>query len=81
MTTAKAKTTSKVTDKAHDAVDKVSDTLGEAEESIRSKAQDAQHKTEDLVKKVTDYVHDNPLTALGLAFAAGMVFSSVNRRR
>ncbi len=74
-------TTEKVSDKAHDAVDKVSDTLNEAEENLRATAQDAQVRGEDMLRKVSDYVQDNPLTSLGLAFAAGMVFSSMNRRR
>lgn len=77
----KSTTTDKVSDKAHEAVDKVSDRLNEAEENIRATTQDAQARTEDVFKKVTDYVHDNPLTSLGLAFAAGMFFSSMNRRR
>ena len=75
------KATDKVADKAHEAVDKASDAVGKAEERIRGSAENAQVRSEDLVRRVTDYVHENPLTSLGLAFAAGVIFSSMNRRR
>jgi ElaB/YqjD/DUF883 family membrane-anchored ribosome-binding protein len=79
-TTSKTTTTEKVSEKAHEAVDKATDALGQAEERLRRTAEGAQSKSDDMIKRVTDYVHENPLTALGLAFAAGMLFSSMNRR-
>jgi len=76
----KTAATDKLADKAHEAVDKASESFGRAEERIRDRTEGAQARSEDLIQKVTDYVHANPLTALGLAFAAGVIFSSMNRR-
>ncbi|MGY6631444.1 MAG: DUF883 family protein [Wenzhouxiangella sp.] len=74
-------TTDKATEKAHEAVDKASEKLGHAEERLRDTAERAHHRTDDMLQRATDYVHENPLTSLGLAFAAGILVSSLNRRR
>lgn len=80
MTKAKSstqQTTDKIADKAHDAVDNAAEKAGRAEERLR----EASEQGQDVITAVTDYVKENPLTALGLAFAAGTIFSSMTRRR
>jgi ElaB/YqjD/DUF883 family membrane-anchored ribosome-binding protein len=82
MATSKGKTeagqtTEKLADKAHDAVDSAAEKVNEAEERIREMAGHGQ----DVMAAVSAYVKENPLTALGLAFAAGTIFSSLSRRR
>jgi len=85
-------TVDQVAEKLHAVVDKAADGLGTAEERLRSEARSAAEKVregkelarsqgEELVGKVTDYVRENPLTALGIAFVAGALFSALNRRR
>jgi len=85
-------TVDQVADKLHDVVDKAAESLGTAEERLRGEAREAAGKVregkefactrgEELVGKVTDYVRENPLTALGIAFVAGSIFSALNRRR
>lgn len=76
----KTETTDKMADKAHEAVDRASGAVGRTEQRIRGSAENTQVRSEDLIRRVTDYVHENPLTSLGLAFAAGVIFSSMNRR-
>lgn len=70
-------TTEKLADKAHDAVDSAAEKVSDAEEKLREVAAQGQ----DVLAAVSNYVKENPLTALGLAFAAGTVFSSLTRRR
>ncbi|TVR93197.1 MAG: hypothetical protein EA418_12315, partial [Wenzhouxiangellaceae bacterium] len=70
-------TTEKIADKAHDAVDSAAEKAARAEERLR----EATAQGNDIVTAVSDYVKENPLTALGLAFAAGTIFSSMTRRR
>ncbi len=80
MTKAKSsshQTTEKVADRAHEAVDSAAEKAGRAEERLR----EATEQGHDVVTAVTEYVKENPLTALGLAFAAGTIFSSMTRRR
>jgi len=72
-----SQTTEKLADKAHDAVDSAAEKATHAEEKMRDVAAQGQ----DVLKAVSSYVKENPLTALGLAFAAGTIFSSLTRRR
>jgi ElaB/YqjD/DUF883 family membrane-anchored ribosome-binding protein len=73
----KGQTTEKMADKAHEAVDSAAEKVNQAEEQLRQAAAQGQ----DVLAAVSDYVKENPLTALGLAFAAGTIFSSMTRRR
>lgn len=84
-------TVDQVAEKVHKAVDKAAASLAVAEERTRKGAAEAvetvregkeyaQTRTEDLLATVTRYVRENPLTALGIAFVAGSIFSSRGRR-
>jgi len=81
-----------VAGKLHEVVDKAAEGLGKTEDRILKEAADTVEKVregkeyarsqgEELLGTVTTYVRDNPLTALGIAFVAGSIFSSLNRRR
>ncbi|MCC5865716.1 MAG: DUF883 family protein [Wenzhouxiangella sp.] len=72
-----ADTTDKLAGKAHEAVDSAAEKVSDAEEKLREVAAQGQ----DVLTAVSNYIKENPLTALGLAFAAGTVFSSLTRRR
>lgn len=74
-------TTDQLADKAHEAVDSAARAAAQAEERVRESTQNARERSGDLLDSVSDYVKDNPLAALGLAFAAGTVFSAMTRRR
>lgn len=85
-------TVDQVAGKLHEVVDKAAEGFGTAEERLRAEARQAaemvregkdlaRSQGEELVGKVTDYVRENPLTALGIAFVAGSIFSALSRRR
>lgn len=75
------KTTDQAAQKAHEVVDAAADRAGHAEERIRETTEHARERSRDMVSKVSKYVDENPLTALGIAFAAGTIFSAIIRRR
>lgn len=87
----KAPLTSKVADDAHDRVDRAAKHAAKAEESIREKAADSSEAMHDTVQsakedldamsgKIERYARANPVTAAGIAFAAGVLLSSLLRR-
>lgn len=87
-----ASTTERVAAQAHEAVDRVAERaapaeeriregLSHADEEVRERAEKARQGSEDVLRVVGNYVRDNPLTALGLAFVAGTLLSALTRRK
>ncbi|HEY8518611.1 MAG TPA: hypothetical protein VIN61_00915 [Gammaproteobacteria bacterium] len=77
--------------KAHEAIDKAATTASHAEQHVRAtatKAADAARRSEqqieqklgDSVERLRRYVERNPMTSAGIAFAAGVILSSLLRR-
>lgn len=66
-------TVHKVAQKAHEAVDKIEQTLGTSSEKVMSLQQEYGEMCREQVKA-------NPLVAVGAAFAAGIVFSKLFMR-
>lgn len=84
-------TTDRLTERAHESVDHVAKTAGKAEERIRHEAADAQARVKEVGHKIKEhsdetlhsisvFVRENPLLALGIAFAAGSLLSVLGRR-
>jgi ElaB/YqjD/DUF883 family membrane-anchored ribosome-binding protein len=85
------KTTEAIARSAHEAVDRVAETAAQAEERLRKAGMAAQEnlkagserarvKSSELADDMRTYVNDHPLTALGIAFAAGMLLTAMLRR-
>lgn len=79
--TTRHETTDRIARKAHEAVDAAADSAGQAEERVRETTENARERSQDLLASVTNYVQENPITSIALAFAAGTIFSSMTRRR
>jgi ElaB/YqjD/DUF883 family membrane-anchored ribosome-binding protein len=86
-----ARTTDRLAEKAHAAVDRAAHTASEAEENVRataSKAAERARQSEEQVEaqvregvdRVRAYVEQNPLASAGIAFVAGLIVSSLMRR-
>jgi ElaB/YqjD/DUF883 family membrane-anchored ribosome-binding protein len=84
-------TTDRIAGMAHDGIDQVARTANHAEHSIRDVAaktsEAAKHTQEqaaatanESLRKLRLYVEENPLTTAGIAFAAGVLLSSLVRR-
>lgn len=76
---------------AHSAVDSIASKAATAEEKIRQTASNSQntfHQKEEEIKqqlsqsldRTRQMTQQNPLATIGIAFAAGMLFSSLLRR-
>ncbi len=85
-------TTDQVAGKAHEAVDWAAETAGKAEdrtreyasqadERVREAAAQGRQHADDMVNRVNGYVRENPLMSIGIAFLAGVIYSSLTRRR
>jgi ElaB/YqjD/DUF883 family membrane-anchored ribosome-binding protein len=78
--------------RAHETVDRISETAKRADRKIRSQAQRAEAKMEEaladvhehseqLVNGVSQFVKDNPMLSVGLAVAAGALLNTIFRSR
>lgn len=85
-----APTTEKARARAHDAVDGAADRAGEVERKVRDEAAEAQVKLrekkaaateqfEDSLSRLESFIQQRPMTAAGIAFAAGVLASRLMR--
>lgn len=65
----------KLSKHAHDAIDVATDKAGIAAEWLDERQQTLKQSREKLVGNYSSYITDQPLKALGVAFAAGLVVS------
>jgi len=84
-------TRERLTEAAHQAVDQASEKAARIEDGVKSAAENMQSKArmaktkaqkrgEELTTGLRGYVDERPLTALAIAFGAGIVISSLLRR-
>jgi ElaB/YqjD/DUF883 family membrane-anchored ribosome-binding protein len=75
----------------HDALDRLAEQAGGAEEQVRDSAesvrervrstkQQVRARSNEAANAVDDYVDDHPWAAVGIAFGAGIILSSILRR-
>lgn len=78
-------------DRMHEAVDRATDVAAQAEQRARQMAEEARSKvrqgadkarikSEQMAASLQGYIRENPMMALGIAFAAGTVIASLGRR-
>jgi len=90
--TTDAPLTEKATSAAHDAVDALSTKAATAESSVRKGASSsaealsekqliAREKLSECTAKTSAFASENPLATAGIAFAAGMLITSLFRRK
>ncbi len=77
-------TSERAAEAVHEAVDKAAQKASAVEDRLRETATEtrdrAQRQTAELSDALVQYVHDKPIAALGIAFFAGLVASSIFRR-
>lgn len=83
--------TNKVADNAHEQVDRAAKHAAKAEETLRERATDsseavqerlqsARKEVDEMAGNIERYARANPVTTAGIAFAAGILLSSLLRR-
>ena len=70
-------TIDKVANFAHETVDKVANTTNQATEALGKKGEQLKNAEQQLMEDCHAYVHDNPITSVGIAVAAGFLLSRV----
>jgi ElaB/YqjD/DUF883 family membrane-anchored ribosome-binding protein len=84
-------TSDRVASMAHETIDRVTPRANRAEHEVRGAAaraagsaklmqEHAVEAAEQNVRKLRSYIESNPLTTAGIAFAAGVLLSSLVRR-
>ncbi|WP_394753277.1 YqjD family protein [Crenothrix sp.] len=68
-------TVSRVRTGAHEVVDKVADATTNAAETLSRKGEQLKTAEQQFVDDCRGYIHDNPVTALGMAVGAGFILS------
>jgi ElaB/YqjD/DUF883 family membrane-anchored ribosome-binding protein len=68
-------TIEKATHSAHEAVDKVASVTNEAIDAFGERGERLKNGEQQLLEECRGYVHDNPITSLGIAAAAGFLLS------
>jgi ElaB/YqjD/DUF883 family membrane-anchored ribosome-binding protein len=66
---------------AHRAVDSAADSAGAMAERLGQKGEEWLEMKDNWVKGASDYVREHPIAALGIAAAAGYLFSVISRWR
>jgi ElaB/YqjD/DUF883 family membrane-anchored ribosome-binding protein len=67
--------TDKVSHSAHEAYDKIADATSQAAEALGEKGEQLKKAEQQLMEDCRAYVHDNPITSLGIAVAVGFLLS------
>ncbi|MCD2451628.1 DUF883 family protein [Methylicorpusculum oleiharenae] len=68
-------TINKAAESAHETVDKIANATNQAADALGEKGEQLKNCEQRLVEDCRSYVHENPLTALAIAAAAGFVLS------
>jgi ElaB/YqjD/DUF883 family membrane-anchored ribosome-binding protein len=72
---------SRATEKAHEAVDRLGAHGAQAEERLRETGERVSQRSQDLGRELSGYIKDKPLASLGVAAAAGFLLATLLRRR
>lgn len=71
----------KVAQVARDSEDRIRQTTTKAEASLQQTLQSARSKASGTGDSLTDFVHQHPFAALGIAFGTGVLLSYLTRSR
>lgn len=63
----------------HEAMDMVAQATSEAAEALSEKGEQLQDLEQHVVKNCRGYIHDNPITSLGIAVGTGFLLSRLLR--
>jgi ElaB/YqjD/DUF883 family membrane-anchored ribosome-binding protein len=73
-------TIDRMSQSAHDAVDKAASVAGSYAERFSSTGEQLMQMPEDWMQTAREYVRENPLQALGIAVAEGYLLHMITRR-
>ena len=71
----------RIASRAHQAVDRIASAAGQAAESLGVKGEQLKNTQVRAMEQCRGYIRDKPVTALGIAIAAGFLLSRLWRSR
>ncbi len=69
----------KASQAAHEAIDQVGTRGEQAEQMFRERSQQASARSQEMMDEFTAYIHEHPVTAIGIAIAVGFVLGALLR--
>jgi ElaB/YqjD/DUF883 family membrane-anchored ribosome-binding protein len=78
---ATAETVEKIKAGAHEAVDKVANATTQAAYALGEKGEQLKNAEQQMMENCRNYVHANPIQALGIAVGAGFILSRLLNNR
>ena len=67
----------KAANSANEAIDKAASAINQATEALGKKGEQLKNAEQQLMEDCHAYVHDNPITSLGIAVVVGFLLSRV----
>jgi ElaB/YqjD/DUF883 family membrane-anchored ribosome-binding protein len=71
----------KLSESAHSAVDRATQTAAQVAERMGEKGEELLAMKDDYVEQAREYVKENPIMAVGIALAAGYLFGKITSWR
>lgn len=68
-------TIDKASNSAHEVVDKIASATSQAAEALGEKGDQLKNAEQQMMNQCRGYIHDNPITSMGIAVAAGFLLS------
>lgn len=79
-TNAGGETAQKFSERAHEAVDRMTETAEQAGIKLQDARNNVQRTTRETSQKLSEYMHSHPFATLGIAFGAGVLLAALLKR-
>lgn len=79
-TNASGETAQKYSQRAHEAVDRMTETAEQAGIKLQDAKSNVQRRTQETSRKLSEYMHSHPVASLGIAFGVGVLLAALLKR-
>lgn len=79
-TNASGETAQKFSQRAHEAVDRMTETAEQAGIKFQDARNNVQRRTRESTQKISEYMQTHPVASLGIAFGAGVLLAALLKR-
>lgn len=79
-TNASGETAQKFSQRAHEAVDRMTETAEQAGIKLQDARNNVQKRTQETSQKLSEYMRSHPVASLGIAFGAGVLLAALLKR-
>lgn len=80
-TNASGEVAQKFSQRAHEAVDRMTETAEQAGVRLQDAKSNVQRRTRETSQKLSEYMQSHPFASLGIAFGAGVLLAAILKRR